>query len=391
VAFDQIQTFAENWFRPRLEEDRITFPRTVQSKLGEFEARGTILSSPCYMAVENLVEQEIEKRGKRAFEGYERALKALGGPVAPSTISRIKRELESTATEESVQAHGVIQYVRQAVKPTRFRDATQLCVAPVKKLLADVDLLCATLNNSQGRSATKVKRLTPAKRPKRPARTEKQVWQEAGSRCVFCPERDVSALQVHHIDSNPTNNAFENLILACATCHAKITAGVFSEAEVITRKRELQFRPQDSLAASSSANAGNVSVDRTINTGTIAHTIKFEKSRAPRMHYPQGTIGSDPIRKNYIDYLIKRYFDWRKADASYGSRRPFSHAVIHTNIQKDFGAKTFFVLVERFDGLADYLQRKIDNTILGRNKRSKGERRYKSFTDYQAEQLSGPG
>jgi hypothetical protein len=223
-------------------------------------------------------------------------------------------------------------------------------------------------------------------RPKRPARTEKQVWQEAGSRCVFCPERDVSALQVHHIDCDVRNNAFENLLLVCATCHSKITAGVISESEVVTKKRQLKFEPQTAEAPVSSMNA-TVTIDRTINTGTIAHTInKFAKGRTPRMHYPHGTIGADAMRKNYIDYLIKRYFDWRKADASYGSRRPFSHAVIHTNIQKDFGAKTFFVLVERFDVLADYLQRKIDNTILGRNKRSRGERNYKSFADYQAEQ-----
>ncbi|MEY2520545.1 MAG: hypothetical protein QOF24_2304 [Verrucomicrobiota bacterium] len=225
-----------------------------------------------------------------------------------------------------------------------------------------------------------------AARPRRPARTDKLVWQEAGARCVFCPERDVAALQVHHIDSDRTNNAFDNLILVCATCHTKITAGVISESEVITRKRQLKFEPQTAAAPISNGNS-NVIVDRTINTGTIAHTInKFAKGRTPRMHYPQGTIGADAMRKNYIGYLIKRYFDWRKADASYGSRRPFSHAVIHTNIEQDFGAKTFFVLVERFDPLAGYLQHKIDNTILGRNKRSRGERNYKSFSVYQAEQ-----
>jgi HNH endonuclease len=225
-----------------------------------------------------------------------------------------------------------------------------------------------------------------ATRPKRPARTEKQVYQEAGSRCVFCPERDVSALQVHHINSDRTNNAFDNLILVCATCHAKITAGVIPESEVITKKRQLRFEPQTADSAVSIGN-GNVIVDRTVNTGTIAHTInKFEKGRTPRMHYPQGTIGSDAMRRNYIDYLITRYFECRKADASYGSRRPFAHAEIHKSIQKEFGAKTFFILAERFDALAAYLHRRIDKTILGRTRGSKGTPIYKTFSDYQAEQ-----
>jgi hypothetical protein len=198
----------------------------------------------------------------------------------------------------------------------------------------------------------------------------------------------VSALQVHHIDCDRTNNAFENLILVCATCHTKITAGVIAEAQVVTRKRQLKFEPQTADISAAKSNAAVV-VDRTINTGTIAHTVnKFAKGRTPRMHYPQGTIGAEPVRRNYIDYLITRYFDWRKADASYGSRRPFSHAVIHKGIQKEFGAKTFFVLVERFEQLAIYLQQKIDNTILGRNKRSKGTRSYKSFAEYEAEQTN---
>src|SRR4051812_33645833 len=88
----------------------------------------------------------------------------------------------------------------------------------------------------------------PRKRLRRPARTEKRVWQEAGSRCVFCPESDVSALHVHHVDGDRTNNAFENLILVCATCHSKITAGVISASEVIAKKIELKSLPRNSGA-----------------------------------------------------------------------------------------------------------------------------------------------
>ena len=77
------------------------------------------------------------------------------------------------------------------------------------------------------------------KRIRLPKRLEKRVYQEAGSKCVFCPEFEVEALQVHHIDDDPANNAFENLLLVCATCHTKITGGVMSPESVWLKKRQL--------------------------------------------------------------------------------------------------------------------------------------------------------
>ena len=44
-------------------------------------------------------------------------------------------------------------------------------------------------------------------------------------------------LQVHHIDENPTNNALENLIPLCASCHLKIEG----EARLHAPYREKQL------------------------------------------------------------------------------------------------------------------------------------------------------
>jgi 5-methylcytosine-specific restriction endonuclease McrA len=77
------------------------------------------------------------------------------------------------------------------------------------------------------------------KRTRLPKALEKRIYQEAGSKCVFCPESDVVTLQVHHIDNDPANNAFENLLLVCATCHAKVTGGVMSLESVRLKKRQL--------------------------------------------------------------------------------------------------------------------------------------------------------
>ncbi|OPY74596.1 MAG: hypothetical protein A4E65_03772 [Syntrophorhabdus sp. PtaU1.Bin153] len=99
------------------------------------------------------------------------------------------------------------------------------------------------------------------------------------------------------------------------------------------------------------------------------------------------SIGADTIKKGYIDYLIKRYYDYRQADASYGSFRPFNHAEIHTTIQRRFKAKTFFIHVSRFEELCDYIKSRVDQTIQGKRNRSRGVLNYDSFEKYEAEQL----
>jgi 5-methylcytosine-specific restriction endonuclease McrA len=36
--------------------------------------------------------------------------------------------------------------------------------------------------------------------------------------CCVCQERG-KAIQIHHIDENPSNNTFENLAVLCPQCH----------------------------------------------------------------------------------------------------------------------------------------------------------------------------
>ena len=79
----------------------------------------------------------------------------------------------------------------------------------------------------------------PKQRIRFPRTLEKRVFQEAGSKCAFCPECEVVALKIHHIDADPANNVFDNLVLVCATCHAKITRGVISAETVRLKKQQL--------------------------------------------------------------------------------------------------------------------------------------------------------
>ncbi|HDQ41422.1 MAG TPA: HNH endonuclease [Desulfonatronum sp.] len=231
--------------------------------------------------------------------------------------------------------------------------------------------------------------------PKRPkqrksvsALTSKKLYQEADNRCPFCGVADVAVLEIHHIDEDPSINKIENLIVVCGNCHSKITRGEISPADVHAKKMELFWTHRTSPRQAEKSPRQTVSVNAvSVSDSIIANTVTFGRKRSPRMQYPVDAIGADTIKKGYIDYLIKRYFDYRQADASYGSHRSFSHAEIHTTIQRRFKAKTFFIHVSRFEELCDYIKSRVDQSIQGKRNRSRGVLTYDSFEKYEAEQL----
>ncbi len=228
----------------------------------------------------------------------------------------------------------------------------------------------------------------PKQRKSVSALTSKKLYQEADNRCPFCGVADVAVLEIHHIDGDPSNNKIENLIVVCGNCHSKITRGEISPADVHAKKMELFWTHRTSPRRAEKSPRQSVSVNAASVSGSIiANTVTFGRKRSPRMQYPVESIGADTIKKGYIDYLIKRYFDYRQADASYGSVRPFNHAEIHTTIQRRFKAKTFFIHVSRFEELCDFIKGRVDQTIQGKHNRSCEIPNYDAFESYAAEQL----
>lgn len=224
------------------------------------------------------------------------------------------------------------------------------------------------------------------KRPTLSKTIEKRAFQQAGAACGFCPEQEIASLQIHHIDGDPSNNALENLLVVCASCHTKITRGVISEADVRTKKREVEWCSGQRTLQQPTA-AVNVNIAGSTFQGDIAQNItKIVSPKMPRTAHPPGSLGADLRRKGYIDYLVSRYFEFRKADRSYGQRRPFSYAEIHRTIQHEFGHKTFFMPVEFFERLVEFLQMRIDRTILGKHNASRSVPNYHSYAQHLLEQ-----
>ena len=215
-----------------------------------------------------------------------------------------------------------------------------------------------------------------------PKRTEKKIFQEANSRCAKCGENDVSALQIHHIQSyaEVKEHKEANLILLCASCHAKIGNKEYKENDLLRLKISLIKGNSPNVARSSPTNT--ITLENSKNTGVVANannlTIKTEK-KTVKMLPPKGTIASNAPYRNYIKYLIDRYNKFKGENAGKGKMK---YTVIYTSITGEFGAKWDMLLLDNFDRLSDYLKNRIDKTAFGRNQKAKGIKRYSTFEEH---------
>lgn len=129
----------------------------------------------------------------------------------------------------------------------------------------------------------------------------------------------------------------------------------------------------------------------TIHAGTLHVgdvTVQVAKGSRKAAAYPDGCIGADLPKRNYVKYLVERYNRYREADASFGRKQRLHYAVLFKNIESKFKAPTYFIPEERFGELVDYLHSRIDNTILGRRNNSRGIRNYESFDEYQMQHMT---
>ena len=127
------------------------------------------------------------------------------------------------------------KYLIQDNLPHSAPDVTLEFKSSLVTILSDLKI---QFLNSKPKLSTSNKK----KRPFIPHKIKALLQKEAKSKCPFCVSEDVDHFQFHHIDENPENNNFENLLMICPTCHSKITKGdIQEEEEVLIKKRKLMY------------------------------------------------------------------------------------------------------------------------------------------------------
>ncbi len=67
-----------------------------------------------------------------------------------------------------------------------------------------------------------------------------RLYGETDDSCALCGLREVNSLTVHHIDDDPKNNVYENMIVLCHNCHQRHHQGKgITRPDIELRKRLL--------------------------------------------------------------------------------------------------------------------------------------------------------
>ncbi|MBI2927070.1 MAG: hypothetical protein HYY24_15350 [Verrucomicrobia bacterium] len=136
-------------------------------------------------------------------------------------------------------------------------------------------------------------------------------------------------------------------------------------------------------------NLGSITAGGNVLVGDPT-TNRVGKASKRAAYYPPGCIGADLAKRNYVRYLVERYHEHREADVRFGRTDRFHYSVIFKNIEARFQAPTYFIPEARFEELADYLQGRIDNTMLGRVNAKRGIANYESFDEYVMQHMAAP-
>lgn len=113
-------------------------------------------------------------------------------------------------------------------------------------------------------------------------------------------------------------------------------------------------------------------------------TIKTPKKLNVKKGPIQDTIGSNTYMKNYVKHLIGIYHDFKKANINAEGEK-MKYSLIYDAIKREIGFKWDETPNERFEDLCKYLQKRIDNTILGKTRKARAMKNYSTYKEYMAE------
>lgn len=211
---------------------------------------------------------------------------------------------------------------------------------------------------------------------------EKRLYQESGSACCICGEQDVKALEIHHIQGDPSVHEESDMLVLCASCHAKAERDGFSQSQLYEAKMAPKKQPasldDNPLPAIQVPGSSNVIAGRDVNIQTLSIRTSKSNLRAPVM---PGTVAEHPYQANYLEYLVSRYNEFKKWDCE-KSGKLMKYPLIRVAYAREIGCKVKDTPIEQFERACTYLQQRIDGSKLGRINRSHGSPNYSDYEDW---------
>jgi hypothetical protein len=197
--------------------------------------------------------------------------------------------------------------------------------------------------------------------------------------------------------SDEDRHGFGNLILLCTRHHTVIDAEVrkysVSVLEKMKREHEANGLVEINPALGSVAQGLIKKYERVVivnSGGNVAYkspgaiqaqTLNLKTTKKTvRINPPGDAIGASAELASYIEYLIRKYNDYQKLDVE--KEGIGKYIIIYNAIRGEYGSKWQTIPVGKFEGLTSFLQRRIDNSKIGRIRKGRGQKRYHSFEEH---------
>jgi len=104
--------------------------------------------------------------------------------------------------------------------------------------------------------------------------------------------------------------------------------------------------------------------------------------------YPEGCVGADTVKANYIGHLIGRYNDYKAQEVGKDNMNWAAFGAQLKRLYKIAPTRSIYNLpIELFDDLCLNIQGRIDKTMLAR-KLGKGHKNYSTFEEYRCTQMN---
>ncbi|HMJ48400.1 MAG TPA: HNH endonuclease signature motif containing protein [Ferruginibacter sp.] len=209
-----------------------------------------------------------------------------------------------------------------------------------------------------------------------------ELQMEIDSCCPFCKSSDVGHFEIHHIDDNPANNYKINLILVCPTCHSKITKGDINPIDVMEKKIALMTNTPKTASNATKIINFNSRIKNAVIGDNNNVSIK-EIRKTIKQKYPEGSIGFDTVKANYIGHLINRYNEYKEYEVGKEAMNYGRFGASLKSIFRIAPTRTIYnVPINRFEELVSIIQSHISKTKLARVK-GKNHKNYSTYEEYK--------
>lgn len=152
------------------------------------------------------------------------------------------------------------------------------------------------------------------------------------------------------------------------------------ESDFPTLRMASNLRKQKTSDHSKDKPSNVINFNRSSNKGIFANELTIKTTnKSIKLVPPAGIIASDANMRGYAKYLIDRYHEFRKSDATIGKMK---FIPIYPAIRREFKCKWDYVPVDRFIDLVRFLQFRIDKTVTGQSLSKKGQGRYESYHEW---------